>query len=91
MKPKRADFRPKKADLRADGANLRTERADFRPKKAKGQRHRMAGGGREWRNKIALCEIDGMFSPSYAKNLCTRSFLIIFTILLPRTKEIWDV
>ena len=31
-----------------------------------------------------------MFSPSCAQNPCTRSFLITFIILLPRTKEIWD-
>ena len=35
--------------------------------------------------------VDGMFSPSCAQNLCTRSFLIIFIILLPRTKKIWDL
>ena len=34
--------------------------------------------------------VDGMFSPSWAQNPCTRSFLVIYIILLPRTKEIWD-
>ena len=40
---------------------------------------------------VVVGVVDSMFSPSCAQNLCTWSFSIIFIVLLPRTKEIWDL